>query len=279
MSRLRAVQFGCRRPIHVRRTTHGGTASPATTHTTSSRFGALVGPRPPGDDGRRGHLRRAGHDLRMMLARARRRSPQRPQSRAYQQNFEPKLARHGLGPATVVPNGNFFMRVPVRIHGSAPIEEQVIEARRQRHAPGGDGHRCRHLELPGGPQPRDRSRRADASPRDPIPCLTAFTRHQSARWLARASSEHRRKRLHSNPGKLVRNPPQIRAPGTVRPTQPLWRPRNRTPEEAALRDVENAADCRRPFAAFPAGDDVSKAPRRICPKMPPGLLSGLEVDR
>ena len=43
--------------------------------------------------------------------------------RACQQNFESELARHGLGAAAVVPNINFFMRVPVSADGSAAIDD------------------------------------------------------------------------------------------------------------------------------------------------------------
>ena len=43
--------------------------------------------------------------------------------RACQQNFESELARHGLDAAAVVPNINFFMRVPVKIDGSVGIED------------------------------------------------------------------------------------------------------------------------------------------------------------
>ena len=43
--------------------------------------------------------------------------------RACQQNFESELARHGLDAAAVVPNINFFMRVPVKADGSAGIED------------------------------------------------------------------------------------------------------------------------------------------------------------
>ena len=43
--------------------------------------------------------------------------------RACQQNFESELARHGLGATAVVPNINFFMRVPVSADGSARIED------------------------------------------------------------------------------------------------------------------------------------------------------------
>ena len=43
--------------------------------------------------------------------------------RACQQNFEAELARHGLDATAVVPNVNFFMRVPVRSDGSAAIED------------------------------------------------------------------------------------------------------------------------------------------------------------
>ena len=43
--------------------------------------------------------------------------------RACQQNFESELARHGLGAAAVVPNVNFFMRVPVMEDGRAAIED------------------------------------------------------------------------------------------------------------------------------------------------------------
>ena len=42
---------------------------------------------------------------------------------ACQQNFESELARHGLGATAVVPNINFFMRVPVSADGSARIED------------------------------------------------------------------------------------------------------------------------------------------------------------
>ena len=41
--------------------------------------------------------------------------------RACQQNFEQELARHGLGATAVVPNINFFMRVPVHADGSVDI--------------------------------------------------------------------------------------------------------------------------------------------------------------
>ena len=41
--------------------------------------------------------------------------------RCCQQNFEEELTRHGLGPRDVVPNVNFFMRVPVAPDGSAGI--------------------------------------------------------------------------------------------------------------------------------------------------------------
>ena len=41
--------------------------------------------------------------------------------RSCQKNFELELARHGLGPSAVVPNINFFMRVPVTDDGSAGI--------------------------------------------------------------------------------------------------------------------------------------------------------------
>ncbi len=43
--------------------------------------------------------------------------------RACQQNFESELARHGLGASAVVPNVNFFMRVPVLADGSATIAD------------------------------------------------------------------------------------------------------------------------------------------------------------
>lgn len=42
-------------------------------------------------------------------------------ARCCQQNFEEELARHGLGPRDVVPNVNFFMRVPVHGDGRAEI--------------------------------------------------------------------------------------------------------------------------------------------------------------
>ncbi|WP_282607018.1 DUF1989 domain-containing protein [Pelagibius sp. Alg239-R121] len=41
--------------------------------------------------------------------------------RCCQQNFEEELARHGLGARDVVPNVNFFMRVPVGEDGRAMI--------------------------------------------------------------------------------------------------------------------------------------------------------------
>ncbi len=41
--------------------------------------------------------------------------------RCCQQNFEEELARHGLGPRDVVPNVNFFMRVPVAEDGQVAI--------------------------------------------------------------------------------------------------------------------------------------------------------------
>ena len=43
--------------------------------------------------------------------------------RACQQNFESELARHGLDAAAVVPNVDFFMRVPVKADGSAVIDD------------------------------------------------------------------------------------------------------------------------------------------------------------
>ncbi len=42
-----------------------------------------------------------------------------------QQNFELELARHGLGPRDVVPNINFFMRVPVTADGQAMIVDGI----------------------------------------------------------------------------------------------------------------------------------------------------------
>lgn len=41
--------------------------------------------------------------------------------RCCQQNFEEELTRHGMGPRDVVPNVNFFMRVPVAADGQAMI--------------------------------------------------------------------------------------------------------------------------------------------------------------
>ena len=38
-----------------------------------------------------------------------------------QRNFERELARHGIGPELIVPNVNFFMRVPVASDGRAEI--------------------------------------------------------------------------------------------------------------------------------------------------------------
>ena len=43
--------------------------------------------------------------------------------RACQQNFESELARHGLDPTSVVPNINFFMRVPVGADGNVAIDD------------------------------------------------------------------------------------------------------------------------------------------------------------
>ena len=42
---------------------------------------------------------------------------------ACQQNFERELARHGLDSTAVVPNVNFFMRVPVKEDGSADLAD------------------------------------------------------------------------------------------------------------------------------------------------------------
>ncbi len=41
--------------------------------------------------------------------------------RCCEQNLEEELARHGLGPRDVVPNVNFFMRVPVASNGQVAI--------------------------------------------------------------------------------------------------------------------------------------------------------------
>ena len=97
--------------------------------------------------------------------------------RTWQQNFESELARHGLGPAAVVPNINLFMRVPVEADGSAAIDDGWSRPRGPRRPAGGDGRPRRHLELPGGPQPRDRRRRPDPRPRHPLPPLTAPSRN------------------------------------------------------------------------------------------------------
>jgi urea carboxylase-associated protein 1 len=45
--------------------------------------------------------------------------------RCCQQNFEEELARHGLGPRDVVPNVNFFMRVPVAEDGHVAIVDGI----------------------------------------------------------------------------------------------------------------------------------------------------------
>jgi urea carboxylase-associated protein 1 len=45
--------------------------------------------------------------------------------RCCQQNFEQELATHGLGPRDVVPNVNFFMRVPVGPDGEAMIVDGI----------------------------------------------------------------------------------------------------------------------------------------------------------
>ena len=92
--------------------------------------------------------------------------------RTCRQNFESELARHGLRPAAVVPNFNFFMRVPVGTDGSAAIDDGWSRPRGPRRPAGGDGRPRRHLELPGGPQPCDRRRRARPDPRDLLPALT-----------------------------------------------------------------------------------------------------------
>ncbi len=49
-------------------------------------------------------------------------------ARCCQQNFEEELGRHGLGPRDVVPNVNFFMRVPVAPDGSASIVDGISKA-------------------------------------------------------------------------------------------------------------------------------------------------------
>ena len=46
-------------------------------------------------------------------------------SRCCQQNFEEELARHGMGPCDVVPNVNFFMRVPVAEDGHVAIVDGI----------------------------------------------------------------------------------------------------------------------------------------------------------
>lgn len=46
-------------------------------------------------------------------------------SECCQQNFEMELVKHGLGPRDVVPNVNFFMRVPVGTDGSAQIVDGI----------------------------------------------------------------------------------------------------------------------------------------------------------
>ena len=45
--------------------------------------------------------------------------------RCCQQNFEEELARHGLGSRDVVPNVNFFMRVPVADDGHVAIVDGI----------------------------------------------------------------------------------------------------------------------------------------------------------
>lgn len=45
--------------------------------------------------------------------------------RCCQQNFEQELARHAMGPRDVVPNVNFFMRVPVDGDGKAAIVDGI----------------------------------------------------------------------------------------------------------------------------------------------------------
>ncbi len=49
----------------------------------------------------------------------------RTNPRACQQNFEQELARHGLGARDIVPNVNFFMRVPVAADGAARIVDGI----------------------------------------------------------------------------------------------------------------------------------------------------------
>ena len=93
--------------------------------------------------------------------------------RACQQNFESELARHGLGPAAVVPNINFFMRVPVRRRRQRRDRRRVVQARGPHRPAGGDGRPRRHLQLPGGPQPRHRRRRPHPNPRHPLPPLNS----------------------------------------------------------------------------------------------------------
>ena len=73
--------------------------------------------------------------------------------RACQQNFESELARHGLDATAVVPNINFFMRVPVKADGSVGSRRWMVKARRSRHPARGDGRARGHLELPGGVEP------------------------------------------------------------------------------------------------------------------------------
>ena len=93
--------------------------------------------------------------------------------RACQQNFESELARHGLGASAVVPNINFFMRVPVREDGSATIEDG-------RSKPGDHVTLRAEMDIlvvisncPEALNPGDRSR-PDPGPRNPLPALTTL---------------------------------------------------------------------------------------------------------
>jgi hypothetical protein len=47
----------------------------------------------------------------------------RTNAESCQRNFERELARHRIGPEHIVPNVNFFMRVPVGPDGAAAIAE------------------------------------------------------------------------------------------------------------------------------------------------------------
>ena len=114
--------------------------------------------------------------------------------RCCQKNFELELARHGLGPSAVVPNINFFMRVPVTDDGECGHRGGMVEARRSHHPACGDGYPRGDLQLPRGIEPGD-GRGPDARARHPVSAtrrgVTRGSRIAAHALTRQASRDHR----------------------------------------------------------------------------------------